>query len=94
MKQLSYLFLAIYLMAECFLNAQDQFPDSWLEDWVSAIELSQDSHTCSKAIEKYTSSIQTLNPNQVVILLNLVTERGNLYLKMLEFDNALKDFPL
>lgn len=92
MKQISFLFLVVCLMAECLLNAQDQSSNGWLESWVSAIELSKDRHNYPQAIENYTSAIQTLNPNQAVVLLNLANERGHLYLKMLDSNNAIKDF--
>lgn len=92
MKQINFLFLAICLIAEVFLCAQDQTSNSWLEDWVNAIELSKDYHTCPRAIENYTSAIQALNPSQAVFLLNLMNERGNLYFKTMEFSNAIKDF--
>ena len=92
MKKICFLFLSICLMTNCFLIAHDQSDNSWLEDWISAIELSKDNNTHSKAIEKYTLAIKAVNPNQVVVLLDLMNERGSIYLKMLEFKKAVEDF--
>lgn len=80
------------LIAQCFLSSQEQSFDNCLESWISAIESSKDHQSYPKAIEYYTSAIQSLDLNQPVVLLNLTHERGNVYLKMLDFNNAIQDF--
>ena len=92
MRKTIFLFLAICLLTECFSVAQESSSDNWLENWINAVELAKDRQNYPKAIENYTASIQTLDPNPSAILFILLNERGNLYLKSLDFDHAIKDF--
>lgn len=92
MKHIRFLFLALYLMVDYFLNAEDHTFDDYHEYWRSAVESSKDFGGLQKAIENYTSAIQMMKSDQSSVLLNLVIERGNIYLKSLDYNNALKDF--
>ena len=90
MKQFYFLLLTMFVLTTSLLKAQNS--DRWLENWVNAIDLSKDRTNYPKAIENYSSAIQTFSLNQPIVLLNLMNERGNLYLKMGDFNNAIKDF--
>lgn len=80
----------MFVTTTSLLKAQDS--NRWLQNWVNAIELSKERENYPKAIENYKSAIQSLSLNQPVILLNLMNERGNLYLKQGDFNDAIKDF--
>lgn len=88
-------FLAMCLITKLLLNAKEpSASDDWVGYWINGIEYTKDQQSYPKAVETYTTAIQALTPNQVAVQLNLVNERGDIYFKMLDFNNAIKDFSL
>ena len=92
MKRMNALILAILLTTGFFLNGQEESSDAWVGHWINGVELTKDQRNYPKAIENYTVAIQALSPNQIVVWLNLINERGNVYFKMQDFSHAIKDF--
>lgn len=92
MNKIHHYFLTICLSAGSFLNAQEEPSDAWLGHWMDSIEYSQEPRSYPKAVETYTTAILALTPSQISAQLNLVNERAEIYFKMQDYQNAIKDF--
>jgi len=92
MNKINPYFVAVCLTAGSFLNAQEEPSDAWLGHWIDSIEYSQEPRSYPKSVEAYTTAIRALTPSQISAQLNLINERAEIYFKMEDYQNAIKDF--
>lgn len=91
-KRLFFLGYCYCLLVALQMNAQEEPIDAWLGHWINGVEYAKDPETYPKAIETYSTAIQGLSPNQINVLLNLVNEKGNIFIKMQDYKSAINDF--
>lgn len=81
------LLLSVYLELAQASSSQD-----WIECWMTGVDLSKNHKQYSEALKAYTAAIKAQDSSQNLIYLYLYNERGQLCLKMKEFNQAIQDF--